>query len=72
MPVSVRSLGQIASGLDTFFKAAAYGNEAAAPFSSIVKTPLAIAVSGGVSLELVVYAGVWSHIDDPLIELKTD
>ena len=72
VPVSVRSFRKVASGLDTFLEAAAERKHAAAPFASIMKTVFAIAVGSGISLKLAISAGAWTHVDDLLIELKTN
>lgn len=72
MTVSIRTLFQIASSLNAFFKAAAYGNEATALLAAIMQAQLTIAVGGGVSFEFVISAGVKSHDFNLLIELKTN
>ena len=81
MSVSVRAFRKVASGLRRpaglgqmafpaiceFLEAAADGDEATAPLSPIVKTPLAIAVGGGISVELAISASVWAHVSDLLL-----
>jgi len=67
MPVTVRAPRQVASGLDAFFEAAADGDEAAALFTAVMKAIFAVAIGGGVAFELVISAGVWSHIDALLL-----
>ncbi|MDD4074625.1 MAG: hypothetical protein PHC80_00885, partial [Eubacteriales bacterium] len=72
VPITVRTSRQIASGLDAFFEAAAYGDEAAALFAAVMQTPFTVAISGGIPFELVISACVWAHIGDLPVELKTE
>ena len=67
MSVTIRAPRQIASGLNAFFEAAADGDEAAALFTAVMKAIFAVAIGGGVAFELVISAGVWSHIDALLL-----
>ena len=67
MPVTVRTPRQVASGLDTFFEAAADGDEAAALLAAVMQAVFTVAISGRVSFELGISAGVWSHIDALLL-----
>ena len=67
MPVTVRAPRQIASGLNAFFEAAADGDKATMLLAAIVNAVFAVAVGGRVAFELVISAGVWSHVDDLLL-----
>lgn len=67
MPVTVRTPRQVASGLDTFFEAAADGDETTALLATVMQAVFAVAISSGVAFELVISAGVWSHIDALLL-----
>ena len=71
MSVTICAFGQIASGLDAFFEAADE-DEAAALLAAVMQAVFAVAISSGVVFELVISAGVWSHIDVLLVKLKTN
>ena len=63
MSVTICTFGQIASGHDAFFEAAADGDETTALLAAIMQAVFAVAIGGGVSFELFVSTGVWSHIE---------
>ena len=67
MSVSVRAFRKVASGLDAFLEAAADGDETTALLPSIVTAAFAVAVGGGISLELAISASVWAHVSDLLL-----
>ena len=67
MSVTICTFGQIASCLNAFFEAAADGDKAATLFTAVMQAVFTVAIGGGVSFELVVSAGVWSHIDALLL-----
>ena len=51
-----------------FLEAAAGGDEATTLLPTVIKAPLAVAVSGGVAFELIISACIWPHIGELLIK----
>lgn len=51
-----------------FLEAAAGGDEATTLLPTVIKAPLAVAVSGGVAFELIISACIWAHIGELLIK----
>ena len=67
MSVTICTPRQIASGHDAFFEAAADGDQTTALLAAVMQAVFAVAISSGVAFELVISAGVWSHVDDLLL-----
>ena len=67
MSVTICAPRQIASGLDAFFEATADRDKTSSLLAAVMQAVFAVAISSGVAFELVISAGVWSHIDALLL-----